>query len=94
VQSLARARTYARAREGVDAKRPGVRTVRHARRDALKAWPRPAFDRRDPRLHRLFVVASSLAGHLSLHDRLGMFITAFRDGYHARWQLLEATVER
>jgi hypothetical protein len=28
-----------------------------------------------------------------VRDRLGMFITVFRDGYASRWQLLEATVE-
>jgi hypothetical protein len=26
-------------------------------------------------------------------DRLGMFVTAFRDGYGAPWRLLEATLE-
>jgi hypothetical protein len=70
-----------------------VRTVPHAKLVALKAWPRPGFDRRDVRMHRLFVVAYSPPGHPPLRDRLGMFITVFRDGYGARWQLLEATVE-
>jgi len=69
-----------------------VRTVPHATVVALKAWPRPAFDRRDLRLHRLFVVAYSPPGHPEVRDRLGMFVTAFRDGYRAPWRLLEATV--
>ena len=43
---------------------------------ALKRWPRPAFDRRDPRLHRLLVLAYSPTGHPAVHDRLGIFVTA------------------
>ena len=31
--------------------------------------------------------------HLAVSDRLGMFVTAFRDGYGEPWRLLEATVE-
>jgi hypothetical protein len=77
----------------VDVARWWVRTVPGAKLVALKAWPRPGFDRRDVRLHRLFVVAYSPPGHPRLGDRLGMFVTAFRDGYRARWRLLEATVE-
>ena len=38
---------------------------------ALKRWPRPAFDRRDPRLHRLLVLAYSPTGHPGVHDRGG-----------------------
>lgn len=70
-----------------------VRTVPHARLVALKTWPRPGFDRRDTRLHRLFVVAYSPPGHPQVRDRLGMFVTAFRDSYNGRWRLLEATVQ-
>jgi hypothetical protein len=70
-----------------------VRTVPHARLAALKRWPRPAFDRRDVRLHRLYVVAYSPSGHPRVRDQLGMFVTGFRDGYHAPWRLLEVTVE-
>jgi hypothetical protein len=77
----------------VDVVRWWVRTVPHARLVALKVWPRPGFDRRDMRLHRLFVVAYSLPGHPQVRDRFGMFITAFRDGYRARWRLLEATLQ-
>lgn len=62
-----------------------------ARLVALKRWPRPAFDRRDPRLHRLLVLAYSLTGRPSVHDRLGIFVTAVRDGYGGHWRLLEAT---
>lgn len=58
---------------------------------ALKRWPRPAFDRRDPRLHRLLVLAYSLTGRPAVHDRLGIFVTAVRDGYRGGWRLLEAT---
>jgi len=58
---------------------------------ALKRWPRPAFDRRDPRLHRLLVLAYSRTGHPAVHDRLGIFVTAGRDGYGGHWRLLEAT---
>jgi hypothetical protein len=30
------------------------------------------------------------SGRLRVRDRLGMWITAFRDGYNGRWRLLEA----
>jgi hypothetical protein len=76
-----------------DVARWWVRTVPRATLVALKAWPRPGFDRRDLRLHRLFVVAYSPPGHPRVSDRLGMFITAVRDGYDGGWRLLEATVE-
>ena len=51
----------------------------------------PLFDRRDRRLHRLFVVAYSRRGHPAVQDRLGMFVTAVRDGYSGRRRLLEAS---
>jgi hypothetical protein len=76
----------------VDVARWWVRT-QHARLVAVKAWARPGFDLRDLRLHRLFVVAYSPAGHPGVRDRLGMFVTAVRDGYSGRWRLLEATLE-
>jgi hypothetical protein len=69
-----------------------VRTVPRARLVAMRRWPRPAFDGRDPRLHQLLVVAYSPPGDSRVRDRLGMWITAFRDGYGGRWRLLEATV--
>jgi hypothetical protein len=77
----------------VDVVRWWVRAVPHGTVVALKAWPRPAFDRRDLRLHRLFVVAYSPRWDPDVNDRLGMFITVVRDGYSGRWRLLEATVE-
>jgi hypothetical protein len=71
-----------------------VRTATdHARLVALKRWRRPGFDLRDRRLHQLLVVAYSPAGHPGVDDRLGMFITAVRDGFNGRWRLLEATVQ-
>lgn len=60
---------------------------------AMKPWPFPDFDRRDRRLHRLFVVAYAPAGDANVDDRLGTFVTAVRDGYQGRWRFLEATLE-
>jgi hypothetical protein len=77
----------------LDVARWWVGAVPHATLVAVKAWPLPAFDRRDASLHRLFVVAYSPPGHPEASERLGMFITAFRDGYNAPWQFLEATIE-
>lgn len=77
----------------LDVVRWWVRTDRHAKLVAVKAWPRPGFDLRDLRLHRLFVVAYSPSGHPQAGDQLGMFVTAVRDGYSGRWRLLEATLE-
>jgi glycine/D-amino acid oxidase-like deaminating enzyme len=37
--------------------------------------------------------ASRPSAPADVHDRRGIFITAFRDGYHARWRLLEATLQ-
>lgn len=64
----------------------------HPRLVAMKRWPQPAFDLRDHRRHQLLVVAYTLAGHRAVQDRLGMFVTAVRDGLHGPWRLLEATV--
>jgi hypothetical protein len=77
----------------IDVARWWVRAVRGGTLRAVKRWPRPSFDRRDPRLHRLFVVAYSPRGRPAHSDRLGMFITAFRESYQGRWRLLEATVQ-
>ncbi len=63
--------------------------------DAARCSPAldtPRFDRRDPRLHQLMVVAYRPAGDKRVSDRLGMFIMSFRNGYGGRWRLLEATV--
>lgn len=70
-----------------------VQAVPRATLVAMKAWPRPGFDRRDPRLHRLFVVAYGPPGSLDVTDQLGMFITAYREGYQGGWRLLEATIQ-
>jgi hypothetical protein len=59
-----------------------------------RPWPPAAFDHRDPRLHRLFVVAYAPRGSDRSSARRGLFITTVRDGYHrGRWRLLEATTE-
>jgi hypothetical protein len=74
--------------------RSWVRTATgHARLMALRRWPRPGFDLRDQRLHQLLVVAYSPVGHPDVDDRLGMFVTAVRNGFHGRWRLLEATLQ-
>jgi hypothetical protein len=62
---------------------------RHATLTALRRWPLSPDDHRDPRLHRLFVIAYRRPGG----SELGIFITAVRDGYNGRWKLLEATVQ-
>jgi len=67
-------------------RRPGGATL-----VALKRWPRPAFDRRDRRLHQLLVLAYARTGRTDVKDRLGIFITAVRDGYGGKWRLLEAS---
>jgi hypothetical protein len=62
---------------------------RHGALTAYKSWPLSPSDHRDPRLHRLFVVAYKLPGR----PQLGAFVTAVREGYAGRWRLLEATVK-
>jgi hypothetical protein len=69
-----------------------VREVPHGRLTALRRWPLPASDRRDRHLHQLLVVAYDPPGHTAVKDRLGMFVTAVREGTGRRWRLLEATV--
>jgi hypothetical protein len=76
----------------IDVVRWWVGAVPHATLVAVKAWPLPAVDRRDARLHRLFVVAYSPPGDPDVGDRLGMFITVFRDRDGAPWRLLDASV--
>ena len=61
---------------------------------AVKEWPRPDFDHRDPDLHRLFVVAYSSTDDADADDLLGTFVTAVRDGYQGRWRFLEARDRR
>ena len=62
---------------------------RGAKLTAWKPWRLSSLDRRDPRLHRLFVIAYRRPGR----PTLGIFVTAVRDGFGGRWRLLEATVE-
>lgn len=60
---------------------------------ALRRWLRPDFDKRDPRLHHLYVVAYNPLRRPGVANRLGMFVTTVRDGYAGRWRPLEATVQ-
>jgi hypothetical protein len=69
-----------------------VRTLpTHATLAAVRRWPQPAYDLRDPRLHQILVLAYNRAGHPAVRDRLGIFVTAVRDGFHGSWRVLEAT---
>ena len=70
-----------------------VAEVAHGSLATFRPWPLLAYDRRDPRLHRLFVVAYDPPGAIDPSGRLGIWITAFRDGYSGPWRLLEATVQ-
>lgn len=76
-----------------DVARWWVRSSPHGTLVALKPWPRSDLDRRDPRLHRLFVVSYSPAEDADPLDQRGMFVTAFRNGYGGGWRLLEANVQ-
>jgi hypothetical protein len=58
---------------------------------ATRRWPLPAYDHRDPRLNRLFVIAYAPRGNKQPDARVGKFITTVRDGFQGRWRLLEAT---
>lgn len=58
-----------------------------------RPWAQAAFDHRDPRLNRAFVIAYAPRRNNTPSARLGLFITTVRDGYHGRWRLLEATTE-
>jgi hypothetical protein len=69
-----------------------VAEVAHGSLASFRPWPLLAYDRRDPRLHRLFVVAYDPPGATDASGRLGVWITAFRDGYRGLWRFLEATV--
>lgn len=69
-----------------------VRSVAHATVAALKRWQTVTWDHRDNRLHQVFVVAYSPPGDPAINDRLGMFVTAVRNGFHGRWRFLEAAI--
>lgn len=62
---------------------------------AVRRWPRPAFDLRDPRLHQRMVIAYDVPVAwppiVPTAGRSGLFIVAVRDGYRGRWRFLEAT---
>jgi hypothetical protein len=58
---------------------------------AMRRWPLPAFDHRDPYLHQVLVIAYTVEGHRGVRDRLGIFVTAVRETKASRWRLLEAT---
>jgi hypothetical protein len=60
---------------------------------ALRRWPQASFDHRDPRLHRIFVIAYAKRGDTRASSRLGLFLTTVRDGFQARWRLLTATTQ-
>lgn len=60
---------------------------------ALRPWPQAAFDHRDPRLHRLFVIAYAPRGDRRPDSRRGLFVTTVREGFGGRWRLLEATIQ-
>jgi hypothetical protein len=60
---------------------------------ALRRWPQAEFDHRDPRLHRIFVIAYAPRGDDRPGSRLGLFVTTVRNGFHGRWRVLQATTE-
>jgi hypothetical protein len=63
---------------------------------ALKRWPAPAYDLRDPRLHQKMVIAYDVLkpwpALVPTPGRVGVWLTAFRDAFDGRWRFLEATV--
>jgi hypothetical protein len=58
---------------------------------AERRWAQAEYDHRDPRLHRIYVIAYAPRSDTEADARLGLFITAIRNGYHGRWRLLETT---
>ena len=69
-----------------------VRNVAGGTLVAIRPWPRQPIDHRLASLHRLFVVAYSPHSSPAPQERLGVWITAVREGYRGAWRLLEATV--
>jgi hypothetical protein len=67
---------------------PGDQVLIHARR-----WPQASFDRRDPRLNRIFVIAYAPRGNTQPGAQRGLFITTIRNGFNGQWSLLQATVQ-
>ena len=60
---------------------------------ALRRWPQAKFDRRDPRLNRLFAIAYAPRDDSRPDSRLGLFVTTVRNGFHGRWRVLEASTQ-
>jgi hypothetical protein len=60
---------------------------------APRPWRLARFDRRDPRLNRLFAVAYAPRGDRRPSSRLGLSVSTVRDGYHGRWRVLESTTQ-
>jgi hypothetical protein len=58
---------------------------------AVRPWRQAAFDHRDRRLNRMFVIAYAPGRDKRPDSRLGLFITTVRNGFHGRWRLLTAT---
>ena len=56
---------------------------------AIRRWPRAAFDHRDPRLIRSFVIAYAPRADPQAESRFGFFVTVFRNGFNGRWRLLQ-----
>ncbi len=69
-----------------------VHTVAGGTLVAIRRWPSQPIDHRLASLHRLFVVAYSPHGSSAPQERLGVWITAVREGYRGPWRLLEAAV--
>jgi len=59
----------------------------------LKELWRRCKEEGDERARERLVVAYSPPGDPRVVARLGMFISAVRDGYNGDWRLLEATLE-
>jgi hypothetical protein len=69
-----------------------VRQVAGGTLVAIRRWPRQPIDHRLTSLNRLFVVAYSPHGNLAPQERLGVWITAVREGYRGEWRLLDEDV--
>ena len=65
----------------------------HPRLVALRRWPQAAYDHRDPRLHRIFVIAYARRGDHHAGSRLGLFVTTVRNGFRGRWRVLGTSVQ-
>lgn len=57
---------------------------------AIRRFPPPVYDHRDPRLHRIFVIAYAPRGDPRPASRRGLFIEIFRNGFNGHWRLLQA----